>query len=51
MEIVIRAKEAQRAAKELRDAEARAKAAQIAWDNKMKAAREDARREQERIRL
>lgn len=51
MEIVIRAKEAQRAAMELRNAEARARAAQMAWDKKMREAREEARSEQKRIRI
>lgn len=51
LEIVLRAKEAQRAAAELKEAEARAKAAEEAWRIRMIEARRNAREEQERIRL
>ena len=50
LEIIVRAKEAQRAANAFREAEAKVKAAQQAWAAKMKEARENARAETLRIR-
>jgi len=50
-EIVLRAKEAQRAATLLKNAEARSEAAKQVWKRKMAEARQTAREEQERVRL
>ena len=50
LEIIVRAKEAQRAANALREAEVRVKAEQKAWDNKMRIARDNARAETLRIK-
>ena len=51
LEIIIRSKEAQAAAKKLQEAEDRAKAAQISWDAKMVQIREAAKRAQEQDRI
>lgn len=51
LEIILRAKEAKRAALELKKVEARAKAVEEAWSLRLLEARKNAKAEQERLRI